>query len=103
MPGSQPRDIGSALDDLLGRREMGGRQRRDEDLRRAWIEAAGPDIAKHTRVRGLHRGTLMIDVDSAALCHRLASFESERLLVAVKQSLRRGDVTDIRFRLGAFS
>ena len=103
MPGDQPKEIGSALDDLLGRRGLGGRQRQDDEFRRAWVEAAGPDTASHTRVRGLHRGTLMIDVDSAPLCHRLASFEHERLLLALKAALRRGDVTDIRFRLGAFS
>ena len=96
-------ELGAVLDGLLkGRRGgLARRHRHVEDARRAWVSAAGQEVAAHTRVRSLIDGVLWIDVDSAPLCHRLAAFEKEGLIAALKDALQRAHVTDIRFRLGA--
>ncbi|MAG57914.1 MAG: hypothetical protein CMJ83_16645 [Planctomycetes bacterium] len=97
------RELGNVLDGLLGRRGLSKRHRELAALRRAWANAAGDDVAGHTRVRGLRTGVLTIDVDSAPLCHRLAAFEKDRLLQAVQEQARKLWVAELRFRLGAFA
>ena len=99
--GRDPVRIGTALDALLGPKGLGGRRRTLERLRGAWIAAAGPDIAGHTRVRSLRRGVLTIEVDSGPLCHQLAAFGKEELLVAVRDDARGAEVQDLRFRVGS--
>ena len=94
-------ELSHVLDGLLGRRGLGKSHRQIEDVRTAWVRAAGEATAAHTSVRSLAEGVVWVDVDSAALCHRLAAFEKERLLVALTEELTRAHVTDIRFRLGA--
>ena len=94
-------ELSEVLDGLLGRRGLAKKHRQIEDVRTAWVRAAGEDTAAHTRVRSLAEGVVWIDVDSAALCHRLAAFEKERLLVALTEGLTHAHVTDLRFRLGA--
>ena len=97
-----PRPVGDILGGLMGRRGLGGRRKQVEELARAWVEVAGDDIADQTRVRGVHRGTLTIEVASPPLCHELASFRRDELLIALKERLGNTDIQDIHFRLGAF-
>jgi predicted nucleic acid-binding Zn ribbon protein len=99
--GRDPVRIGTVLDALLGPKGLGGRRSTLEHLRKAWIAAAGPDVAGHSRIRSLRRGVLTIEVDSGALCHQLAAFRKEELLVAVREDARRADVQDLRFRVGS--
>ena len=94
-------ELGTVLDGLLGRRGLGRQHRQIEDVRAAWVRAAGEGTAAHTSVRSLRDGIVWIDVDSAALCHQLAAFERERLLVALTEGLTHAHVTDVRFRLGS--
>ena len=67
------------------------------------MAAAGEEIAAHTRVRSLRAGVLTVEVDSPALCHRLSSFEKERLLLGIKERVRKAPVCELRLRLGAFA
>lgn len=99
---SAPRAVGDILGGLMGQRGLGGKRRVQEELRRAWIDAAGDEIAGQTRVRGVRRGTLTIEVSSPPLCHELASFRRDDLLIALKERLGNTDIQDIHFRLGAF-
>lgn len=94
-------ELGQVLDGLLGRQGLGKQHRQIEDVRAAWVRAAGEETAAHTCVRSLRDGVVWVDVDSAALCHRLAAFDRERLLVALTEGLTRAHVTDLRFRLGS--
>jgi predicted nucleic acid-binding Zn ribbon protein len=97
------RHLSAVLDGLFGRKGALRRPLALEDARRAWTQAAGPKVAEHTRVRSLRRGILTIEVDSPALCHRLAAFDRENLLHAVKERVTKAEVAEMRFRLGTFT
>ena len=94
-------ELGRVLDGLMKGRGLARQQRQIGEARRAWVLAAGGDVAGHTHVRSLMDGVLWVDVDSAPLCHRLAAFEKDGLITTLKDAISSVYVTDIRFRLGA--
>ena len=96
-----PRDLGRIFDDLLKKSGVKGRSRAFEEVRRAWVAVAGPELADHTRVRSLMNGVLTIEVDSGPLCHRMASFQRDEFLGALQERVAQADIRDLRFRLGA--
>jgi len=87
----------------MNQRGLARRHRVNRDIVTAWIAVAGEELAGHTAVRGLRRGTLTIEVDSGPLCHELAAFRSQELLVALRERLRRADVQSLRFRVGSLA
>ena len=92
-----------ALGDILGRlftaRGWGRRQGRLH-LEKVWAEAAGPDVAAHTRPGNLRRGVLEVIVDNAALLQELAHYHKRRLLEQLRGRLSGTPLTDLRFRAG---
>ncbi len=91
------------LRDILGRlfsaRGLGRRSER-LGLERAWIAAAGPEVAKQTRVGGLRRGVLEVIVGNAVLLQELAHYQKRRLLDGLRAQLPGAAVKDLRFRAG---
>ena len=91
------------LSDILGRlftaRGWGRRQERLQ-LEEAWSAAAGPEIARQTRVNQLRRGVLEVVVANAVLLQELAHFHKRRLLEQLRQRLPNTPCTDLRFRAG---
>ena len=85
-PDSGPEPIAEILSRLFAARGWGRRQGRLH-LERAWAEAAGPDHAELTRVAGLRRGVLEVEVASAVLLQELASFHKRRLLDQLRRRL----------------
>ena len=65
----------------------------------AWREAAGHEFCQQTRVTGLRKGVVQVEVDSAALLQELSVYRKRELLLA----LRRVDagISDIKFRPGS--
>src|SRR6266481_2175461 len=59
---SGPEALGEILSRLFTARGWGRRQARLH-LEEAWAEAAGPDIARQTRVEALRRGVLEVAVE----------------------------------------
>ncbi|MCI0341954.1 MAG: DUF721 domain-containing protein [Planctomycetales bacterium] len=51
-----------------------------ERLAAAFAEAAGPDVARGTRVRGRRAGVLHVEVESPALLYELRGFRGEEIL-----------------------
>ncbi len=88
------------LSRLFAARGWGRRQERLY-LERAWAEAAGPEFAEHTRVSGIRRGVLEIEVDNAVLLQELAHFHKRRLLQELRSRLPNTILNDLRFRNGA--
>ena len=85
---------------LFAARGWGRRQGRLH-LERAWAEAVGPEYAEHTRVAGLRRGVLEVEVDNAVLLQELAHFHKRRLLRELRGRLPDTALNDLRFRNGA--
>jgi predicted nucleic acid-binding Zn ribbon protein len=94
-----PEVLGEILARLFTARGWGRRQDRLR-LEQAWTLAGGPDIAPHTRVAGLRRGTLEVTVGNAVLLQELAHFHKRRLLEALRRQLPGVTITDLRFRAG---
>ena len=99
MPDKGPEPIGEILSRLFAARGWGRRQDRLR-LEEAWAEAAGPELAPHTRVAALRRGVLEVHVANAVLLQELAHFHKRRLLEHLRRRLPGSSVKDLRFRAG---
>lgn len=77
------RRIGDLLPQVL--KEIGPRRRDELNLlTEAWGRAAGPEVARQSRVVGLNRDTLTVSVESAALRQELESFRKDELLARMR-------------------
>jgi predicted nucleic acid-binding Zn ribbon protein len=93
------------LADILGRLFTSrGWGRKNDRLRleAAWAEAAGPDLLKDTRLGGLRRGVLEVEVKSAVLLQELTQFHKRGLLAKLRKALPGVTLTDLKFRAGAW-
>ena len=99
--GKGPELFREILSRLFAARGWGRRQGRLH-LERAWAEAVGPEFAAHTRVAGIRRGVLEVEVDSAVLLQELAHFHKRRLLQELRGRLPDTTLNDLRFRNGAW-
>lgn len=87
------------LSRLFAARGWGRRQARLH-LEKAWEAAAGARIAPHTRLTGIRRGVMEIEVDNAVLMQELAMFQKRALLVKLREVLKGTTVNDLKFRAG---
>jgi predicted nucleic acid-binding Zn ribbon protein len=94
-----PELLSEILSRLFTARGWGQRQGRLQ-LETAWAEAAGNDIALHTRPGALRRGVLEVTVDNAVLLQELAHYHKRRLLQQLQQRLPGASLIDLRFRAG---
>jgi predicted nucleic acid-binding Zn ribbon protein len=97
-PEKGPERLGDVLSRLFTLRGWGRRQGRLH-LEQAWAEVSG-EYAKQTRVAGLRRGVLEVEVGSAVVLQELAHFHKRRLLEALRARLPGTTLTDLRFRAG---
>ena len=74
----------------------------DKALRQTWRETVGPEICQHTRVAGVRKNVLVIEVDSAPWLNELAGFYKTSLLSEVQRRLPKEGIQDIQFRAGSF-
>jgi predicted nucleic acid-binding Zn ribbon protein len=96
---SGPELLGEVLSRLFTARGWGRKQDRLR-LEQVWAEAAGAAGAKQTRVAGLRRGVLEIEVGSAVLIQELTHYHKRKLLEQIRKALPGVTVTDLRFRAG---
>jgi predicted nucleic acid-binding Zn ribbon protein len=98
-PERGPEHLAEILSRLFTSRGWGRRQDRLH-LERAWAEAAGADVAPHTRVAALRRGVLEVTVGNAVLLQELTHYHKRRLLEQLRKRLPGTPITDLRFRAG---
>ena len=98
-PGPEP--LKEILARLFTARGWGRRQGRLH-LEQAWAAAAGPEYAPRTRVLGLRRGILEIEVTGSVLVQELANFHKRKLLDKIRTALPSEKITDLRFKTGAW-
>ena len=96
---SGPELIKDILARLFTARGWGRRQERLH-IERAWAEAVGPEYERQTRVLGLKRGVLEVEVANAVLLQELAHFHKRRLLEQLRGRLAGICVNDLRLRAG---
>jgi predicted nucleic acid-binding Zn ribbon protein len=95
----EERGLAKPLGELLGEllKEYGAK-RRDEHraLTEAWSRAAGPEVARRTRVVGLTRDTLTVSVESAALRQELESFRRDDVLARLREEFPARRIARVR-------
>src|SRR5687767_10344269 len=96
-----PERLGEILSRLFVARGWGRRQGRLH-LEQAWAESVGPQHAKYTRVSGIRRGVLEVEVANSVLLQELAHYHKRKLLEQVRQRLPGTTVKDLRFRAGSW-
>jgi hypothetical protein len=96
-----PEKIADVLGRLFTSRGWG---RKNDRLRleSAWAEAAGAKLLKETRVLGLKRGVLEVEVKNAVLMSELAQYHKRGLLAKLRECLKATTLSDIKFRAGAW-
>lgn len=96
-----PENLAEVLSRLFTARGWGRRTERVR-LEQAWAEVVGPDAAPETRVAGLRRGILEVEVRTSVLMQELAQFRKRSLLSALRTALPGMTVTDLKFRSAAW-
>ncbi|MDB5307262.1 MAG: hypothetical protein JWO38_1464 [Gemmataceae bacterium] len=91
--------------DILGRLFTSrGWGRKNDRLRLegAWAEAVGPELVKDTRVGGIRRGVLEVEVKNAILIQELTQYHKRGLLGKLRKLLPGVTLTDLKFRAGVW-
>lgn len=96
-----PENIADILGRLFTSRGWG---RKNDRLRleAAWADAAGTELLKHTRLLGMKRGVLEVEVRNAVTMSELAQFHKRGLLAKLRKALPGVTLTDLKFRAGAW-
>jgi predicted nucleic acid-binding Zn ribbon protein len=94
-----PEQLSEVLSRLFTARGWGRRQEQIR-LEQAWVEVAGEEIAKQTRLGAMRRGVLEVEVGNASLMQELVGFHKRRLLDGMKKKLAGVTLKDLRFRAG---
>jgi hypothetical protein len=96
-----PESLAEIVSRLFAARGWGRRQARLH-LEKAWESAVGPEGAAHTRLMGIRRGIVEIEVDSPVLMQELAHFHKRKVLEKLRGLLSGTTVTDLRFKAGSW-
>ncbi len=100
-PDPPPESIKEVLARLFTARGWGRRSARLH-LERAWSEAVGVEYATKSRVLGLKRGILEVEVASGVLVQELAHYHKRRILQTLSEKLPGEKIKDLRLRVGSF-
>lgn len=97
--GAEPVPVG-ALVRALVRSEGLDQPNLLRSLRGTWEELVGPELSQHSRLEGFRRGTLRVQVDSAAHMAELQVLVRAGLAERVAANFGQRPVSSIRLRLG---
>src|SRR5262245_12277494 len=95
---SGPEPLSEILSRLFTTRGWGRSQERLR-LEKAWAEVSR-DFASQTRVAGMLRGVLEIEVGNATLLQELVGFHRRPMLEQLKRKLTGVPLRDLKFRPG---
>jgi len=96
--GREPAKMGDVINRLIAQRgylqTLG-----NEQLREAWMAAAGPELAGQTQPGNVRRGVLDIFASDSCLIQEL-TFRKPQLLAKLLQLAPNMKIRDLRFRVG---
>jgi hypothetical protein len=95
---SGPVHVSRALSELIAARGY-ARVQGDAQMQALWDQAAGREIAAHTKVGELSRGTLQVLVGNAALLSELNGFHKATILQALKDKGPSYKFKQLKFKL----
>ena len=93
-----PLHVSRALSELIAVRGF-ARSQGDAQLQQAWDQAVGAEIAGHTRVGELNRGTLQILVANPALLAELNGFHKANILQTLRETQPDYKIKQLKFKL----
>ena len=96
-----PERLSEILSRLFAARGWGRQQERLR-LEHAWREAVGPEYAPITRVCGLRRKVLEVEVKGAIPLQELSQFHKRKVLERLRNALAGMVIADLRFRSAAW-
>ena len=73
---------------------------KNQDVIRAWQKVTGPEIAAQTRIVGLKRGTLVVEVASSALYAELNTYYLKDLAASIREEMKNRKIRKIKLCLG---
>ena len=82
------------IKDLRSRARVG-----EEEMAKAWVEAAGEKAARHSKPRYIRRAELVVVVDGSGWLYEL-TVEKRKILSKLKEILKDVKLRGIRFRIG---
>lgn len=94
-----------SIADILGRLFTSrgwGRKNDRLQLEAAWAAAAGAEVAGHTKVLGVRRGVMEVEVRAGPLLQELAQYHKRALLGKLRPALPGLTLTDLKFRAGSW-
>jgi predicted nucleic acid-binding Zn ribbon protein len=96
--GGQPKSVAEVLAQLVQKKGY-AQVRTAQTHNQAWQDAAGPHFAAVTEPGQIRRGTLEVTAANSLVMQEL-TFEKERLLAAIQQSLPDAGIKQLRFKVG---
>ncbi len=63
-----------------------------------WQEITGEEVSKHTRIVGLKRSCLFVEVDSSARLHHLTNYCKDDILRELQARYKNTFITSIQFK-----
>lgn len=98
--GGSPENLSDVLGRLFTARGWGRLSERTR-LEAAWAEVTA-EWPGQTRVLGLRRGVLEVEVRTGVLVQELAQFHKRKLLAGLRKKLTGQPLTDLKFRAGSW-
>jgi predicted nucleic acid-binding Zn ribbon protein len=95
----QPQPLGDVLKHWLERSGV-MRKTAADDVRRAWQDAVGPEIARQAQPTAFRAGVLTVTVSNAPLLAELAGFREAEIRQSLTSKLKGVYIARIRFRAG---
>ncbi len=75
------------------------RGKREEKLQAAWQEIMSREEVKHSRIKQLKNGVLLVEVDSAPMMHHFSGKDKSRLLKELEERVEGIHIREIRTRI----
>lgn len=94
-----PKHVADLLSSLMSRRGY-AQVKSASDCGSAWQKAAGPELAKDSRVGDVRRGILEVMVRNSVLLQEL-TFQKRQLIKQLGRLAPEHKIRDIRFRVGS--
>jgi predicted nucleic acid-binding Zn ribbon protein len=93
------RKVGDLLPRVLQEKRF-DRRLTEAEVMRVWNGLIDPTVVAHARPRGLHKGTLFVDVDSSPWLDEIVRYRRKEILDRLQHGFGRDLIVKISYRLG---
>ena len=97
----RPEDIGGIINQVIKKLDTKTHGRREEVVQ-VWHKVVVPEARSPTRPVAIKKNILTVEVDSSTWLYFL-TLKKKSMLEAMKKTLGKGKIEDIRFRIGEIS